>query len=404
MIARWKRRSVATLIPRILESGYGFDFIDDGTIDRISAYPIVVLPAVQRIPAETYRKLEAYVKKGGILIATKRTPSLSPGMIDAEKETSEVRGLSQRLFAGAKPPAHLISDEDEKFGTALRTLHTPDVALSPSVPAIGFIHRNADANQIYFIANTGNKPARTQATFRTRGLKPEWWDPFSGEKTPARVLQNGSIALDLEPYGSRVLVFSKDASTYKAPARLTAVAPIELTGTWKLSFDDIKRSVTLDKLQSWTENPETRYYSGQATYEKTATVPGAALKSGTSLFLDFGEAVETEDQAEGKPGMRAALVGPVREAAVVYINGQRAGSVWKPPYQVEVTKLLKAGSNTFRIVVANTAINALAKGPLPDYKALEKKYGSRFQPQDMNDLKPLPAGLLGPVRIVSNTQ
>jgi hypothetical protein len=316
-----------------------------------------------------------------------------------------VRALSQRLFTGAKPAAHLVPDEDEKFAAALRTLHTPDVALSPSVPAIGFVHRNADASQIYFVANTGNKPARTQATFRARGLKPEWWDPFSGEKTPARLLENGSIALDLEPYGSRVLVFSKGAAPYKAPVKsITSSAPIELAGAWKVSFDDIKRSVTLDTLQSWTENPETRFYSGQATYEKTATVPGAALKTGGSLFLDFGEAVETADQAEGKPGMRAAIEGPVREAAVVYINGQRAGSVWKPPYQVEVTKLLNAGSNTFRIVVGNTAINALAKGPLPDYKALEKKYGSRFQPQDMNDLKPLPAGLLGPVRIVVSTQ
>ena len=31
--------------------------------------------------------------------------------------------------------------------------------------------------------------------------------------------------------------------------------------------------------------------------------------------------------------MQTWLDGPVREAAVVYVNGKRAGSVWCPPYQ-----------------------------------------------------------------------
>jgi hypothetical protein len=75
--------------------------------------------------------------------------------------------------------------------------------------------------------------------------------------------------------------------------------------------------------------------------------------------------------------------------------------VWCPPYEVAVGNLLHAGENQVRIVVANLAINELAKGPLPDYQALNAKYGERFQPQDMRGLKPLPSGLLGTVRLVS---
>jgi len=51
--------------------------------------------------------------------------------------------------------------------------------------------------------------------------------------------------------------------------------------------------------------------------------------------------------------------------------------------------------------VANLAINEMAKGPLPDYKALIAKYGDRFQDQDMRNLEPLPSGLLGPVRLIA---
>jgi len=85
----------------------------------------------------------------------------------------------------------------------------------------------------------------------------------------------------------------------------------------------------------------------------------------------------------------------------VWVNGRRAGSVWCAPYEVNVTGLLHAGRNTLRIVVANTAVNLLARGPLPDYKALTAKYGERFQPQDMGSIQPLPSGLLGPVRMVA---
>jgi len=75
--------------------------------------------------------------------------------------------------------------------------------------------------------------------------------------------------------------------------------------------------------------------------------------------------------------------------------------VWCPPYEVAVGNLLRAGENQVRIMVANLAINDMAKGPLPDYKGLSAKYGERFQPQDMGNLRPLPSGILGPVRLLA---
>ena len=99
--------------------------------------------------------------------------------------------------------------------------------------------------------------------------------------------------------------------------------------------------------------------------------------------------------------MRALLDGPVRDAAVVYVNGKRAGSVWCAPFEVNVGGLLKAGENTIRIEVGNSALNALAKGPLPDYKALTAKFGERFQAQDMGAVAPQPSGLLGKVKLIA---
>jgi len=98
--------------------------------------------------------------------------------------------------------------------------------------------------------------------------------------------------------------------------------------------------------------------------------------------------------------MRAWLESPVREAAMVEVNGRPAGAVWHPPYEVAVTGLIHAGENRIRVRIGNLGINALSGQSLPKYRLLDSRYGERFQPQDMENLQPLPAGLLGPVSLI----
>jgi hypothetical protein len=101
--------------------------------------------------------------------------------------------------------------------------------------------------------------------------------------------------------------------------------------------------------------------------------------------------------------MRAMLESPVREAAQVYVNGKRAGSVWHPPYRVDVTPLLTAGANRIEVRVANLGLNALAGHALPDYRLLSARYGQRFVPQDTELIVPRPSGILGPVKLMGET-
>ena len=113
----------------------------------------------------------------------------------------------------------------------------------------------------------------------------------------------------------------------------------------------------------------------------------------------------SQERAGGQ-GYHANLDAPVREAAIVYVNDQRVGSVWCPPYAIDVTGKLKAGENKIRIEVANLAVNYMASIKLPnyDYAGVTEKYGNRFQPQDLNLIQPLPSGLLGPVRLVATVR
>jgi len=81
------------------------------------------------------------------------------------------------------------------------------------------------------------------------------------------------------------------------------------------------------------------------------------------------------------------------------VNGERAGVVWHPPYTIDLSSFLRPGKNELRIVVGNTAINSLAGRALPDYRLLNDRYGERFIPQGMEDLQPLPSGMLGGLRL-----
>ena len=94
---------------------------------------------------------------------------------------------------------------------------------------------------------------------------------------------------------------------------------------------------------------------------KSFELSAADLSSRVNAILDFGAGVPVEEPNPlPEHSMKAYLEGPVREAAEVYVNGQRAGCVWRPPYQLDVTKFLRAGTNDLRIEVGNTAINSLA--------------------------------------------
>jgi len=382
------------LTPQILDAGYNFDFIDDGAIAHGGVpYPILILPAVHRIPLGTYRKLAEYAARGGILVATGSAPTEAPGLMDAA-DTPQIMDLSHKLFQTVGG-GHLVSDI-ATLGAVLHAALPADVAAAPEIAAV---HRKLAFADLYFIVNTSNHLVRSHAAFRVKGLYAQWWDPFTGTATDAG---GANLELALAPYESRVLVFSKE----RAPSRTTpagpAPAPIELNGPWRVAFGGESQPLTSNTLHSWNDDEVHRYFSGQATYTTTVTVPREMIGSGHGVYLDFGEGtpVATAEHNSGS-GMRAMLEGPVREAAKVYINDKLAGSVWCPPYEVAVGDALHTGANELRVVVANLAINALAKGPLPDYRALNARYGERFQPQDIRALKPLPSGLPGSVRLVA---
>ena len=102
-----------------------------------------------------------------------------------------------------------------------------------------------------------------------------------------------------------------------------------------------------------------------------------------------------------RTGYRAWLESPIREAAKVEVNdGRVASAIWAPPYRMDITVGVQVGDNRIRIRVGNTAMNHMAGQSLPNYRLLNLRYGERFVPQDMDQVRVLPSGLTAPVRLV----
>jgi hypothetical protein len=159
-------------------------------------------------------------------------------------------------------------------------------------------------------------------------------------------------------------------------------APEELTGPWQVHFPTkwgAPEEITLDHLISLSDstNPGVKYFSGTATYAKIFDWKPASSVRGqkTETWLDLGD---------------------VQVMAQVKLNGHDFGTLWKPPFRVNVTGALKAGRNTLEIRVADLWPNRMiGDAALP---VAQRFTWSSYEPFTKDS--PLPkSGLLGPVTL-----
>jgi hypothetical protein len=369
------------VVPAILDAGQGFDLVDDGTLEEAKRrkYAAIVLPGVRWVPEATRRWLADYARDGGTVLAVRRKPE------------------------GEWPSLELLSEDD--LSARLARAVPADLTLTPASPAVGFVHRRLPDADVYFLANGGNLPVTVSARFRAATPHAEGWEPMTG-RIETLPVQEGELRLAFEPYGSRVVVFRKSAGSAPAARTRTVSASEELRSGWSVGFGGAATAVAVDLPHSWSGDPARRFFSGTGTYRISFTPPAAFRSAEGRVYLDFGDAKPIEREALPGGTLRgnsfAALVAPpVREAATVFVNGRRAGSLWAPPYRLEVTDLLRDGANAIQVDVYNTAINQLAEGGrLPDMKPVVERYGQRTRLQDLDGLQPLPSGLLAPPRLV----
>ncbi|MGA8043603.1 MAG: glycosyl hydrolase, partial [Terracidiphilus sp.] len=393
-----KRRITPELMAAILDAGYNIDYIDAASIQKLGTvpYPVLILPSTERIPLNAYKTLARYADSGGKIISIGETPSRAPGLLE-QKQDEEITALSSRLFGaqGARAGGIVVSI-DELAGQIRRSL-APDLDSSGHMTGVGFIHRRLPQSDVYFVANTSNLPIDGTLKFRAVRSFLQEWDPDNGKIIASTQYRPDiGISVALAPYESRIFVV-QDKSEMAGSTTSTSIANpqvsgkvqiVDLSKQWQIRFPDTKAPLKMNALDTWTNLAGRAYYSGEAVYWRTFTLEQnqSAIRR---IFLDFGTGAPTVDtRPPNANGIHALLDPPIREAAVIFVNGQRVGTLWHPPYRIDITNAAHQGRNQIEVRVYNTAINELAGQPPHDYSALYAQLGKRFEPQDMNNLQP----------------
>ena len=393
------------LLGHILDAGLNPDFIDAQAIDQVDIpYRALVLPGVDRIPLATYERILAFALRGGVVIATRREPATAPGLLDATQQSARIQAISRELFDGSIPNARFLRD-DAELNQALAELVRPDVQLvnasSRTVKELGWIHRRLSTGNLYFLANTSNHALDCEVRFRDRAEEVEIWQPADGSVTGVHA--PGAVSLHLTAYDSVIVYFPAKAATAAHPVEQTPLHEAsrqDISQDWRVSFEDTSIRRTYQALHSWTEDAATRNFSGRADYERDVTLRGLDNETSMRVVLDFGSDQPLPlPEPPGEHNMKAYLRAPVRDVAEVFVNGHKAGVVWRPPWKLDVTLWMHEGVNHLRIVVGNTTINEMAAEPQPDLRLLRARYGKLFAPQDMEHLRPVDSGLTGPITL-----
>lgn len=259
-----------------------------------------------------------------------------------------------------------------------------DVEVIKGKAFIAWTHRKVGGSDIYFISNQTSTEQPIELLIRIKDKKPEVLNPVSGYNFTDfiwRMTDDGVLLTSrLLPSQSLFISFNKKyTGDEKLPQAVTYSDSILLAKNWEVQFDKTYGGpvspVRFDSLISWSHHKDStiKYYSGTAVYRNNFTIHAEQHTLNAVIKFDI-----------------------IYNIATVKVNGVDCGSVWTPPYQVDVSRALKKGENKIEIEVANTWRNRLIGDEL--------NVGNRItwfnSPYKLKDKPLLAAGIVGPVKLL----
>ena len=388
-----------------LPEGYRYDYVSaDALLNKLFVkngglttetgmdYKAIYLgPGARKATLPVLEKLLALVEDGAVLIGAR--PEGSPSLSD---DPAEVEKVLDKLWPGEEVAT---VGKGRVFNTSETEAALKETGLEPDFTYtkpkddsdVMFIHRKLSKGDIYFLANRVNRSETIEASFRVTGYKPELWDPATGEISPASYNFDGNrtnVTVPLDRFGSVFVVFRERTGTKSLTLPEKELQTVEeLKGPWNVSFQEDRGapvSAKFESLMDFRDNPDPgiRYFSGIATYTKDIEIPAEIIDNDDHILIDLGQ---------------------VYDLAEIWVNGKMAGTTWKPPYRVNITELVNAGSNTIEIRSVNKWVNRLIGDAQPGVKE-EDKITLTTREFYNADSPLVPSGLLGPVQIIRSVR
>jgi hypothetical protein len=382
--------------------GYAYDSFNRDALLRLAtvkngriilpggeSYAILVIPGEHAMSPdsglmspEVVKKLQQLVNDGATILINNQ-PMRAIGMSD----DAGVTQAGKQLFADAGKKGKVVigpykKDTFDELGIARDFIAQENGQVAKD---IAWTHRRSSAFELYFISNQQAEQRTINLSLRSTGYVPELWDPLTGEIHAINDWQvkerRTELSVSLAPNGSVFIILCKKATISGGKGKNWPVQGLAqtLAGAWNVKFDPKfsgpKDAITFNPLDDWSKRAESsiKYYSGAASYSQSFTWNDSIQGE---IWLDLGR---------------------VENLAEVYVNGRNCGVAWTWPYRVNITKALKKGANQLKIEVSNTWANRL----IGDHALPEKERVTWTNAPYRLEGKPLlPAGLLGPVKLI----
>ena len=352
--------------PEIPE-GYDFDFINpDALLSEISVvggtavtrsgkeYKVICLDRnCSRMSLKILKKISLLASRGVIICG--HVPSVPASMYDSK---TEFEAIIKDIWFSGRPNVFggIWLDEVMQLSGI-----SPDWT-AQNGQGIRAVHRALPEGHLYWVNSPALEPQSVDISLRVCGLKPQKWNPMNGEVTDLSYRFEGDrtvVNLDFEPNDAFFIVLREKAdegSVILPEEKRTALDSLEIEG-----------------MGCWTENPQTRHFSGTLSYRHTLDIPEYTGR----LLIDLGE---------------------VYNLAQVFIDGKPVETLWKAPFKVDITDYIKDRKTVdLEIRVTNLWVNHLIGDA-----AKEPRQRSSYTSFDFyNGTEPLQkSGLIGPVILV----
>lgn len=389
--------------------GFGYDVVTDHFLNEAAVkdrdvringntWKVVLVPDAHYMPVATLQRLVELARGGASVVIQDALPSDVPGLHDLAQRRDDLHKLLGALSfettgtAGVKRAA--VGRGQFLLGSDVPALlHAAGVKREPMTDlGLRFVRRVHADGYDYFIVNRGDRDVDQWVTLGTPAESALLLDPMYADRVGRAAVRSApdgatQVYLQLAPGTSCVLrTFAKAATQAPAwPYRETAGAPQPLTGTWHVKFiaggPALPKAYQTDHLASWTtrDDPAAKNFSGTASYT-----------------LEF-------EHPQGQAADWRLELGKVDMTARVILNGHTIKAFWCAPFQADVGRWLKPGTNKLVVEVTNLDANRIA---YMDRHHIKWKYfydinvvNRQYRPFDAANWPLMDSGLLGPVTL-----
>lgn len=364
----------------LLAGGYDYDRINaeslasSKVVDRAlvtesgARFPALVLPPLKAIRAETAELLAAFARQGLPIFFIDAEPTRELGFLDHQARDQRVAAaLSTVMQHGGK----VVSQAG--LSAMLRNARVPaNLSFTGDARDLVFVQRLIGRRAFTFVHN--NSPDTKDADFDIASTgRVTRWDANTGmiEAYPSTEQRGVThIPLKLAPGASALLVL--DPFAPRVPANLPQMIaeqrlPVE---GWQLNVNGhgvagvtVNKAIPLTTLADYAKIDGLERFSGIATYKRRFRIDRAWRLHRTRIVIDLGQ---------------------VHDQANVHVNGKAFPTLIGPDWSVDVTDAVRGhGDNDLVVEVVNTPNNAMIDTARTGFR----------------DIKPVPAGLIGPVII-----